>query len=1258
MTSDDDHDPTGQASSAFTALHPRIQRWIWEQNWSELRHAQERAIGPVLAGDRDLIISAATAAGKTEAAFLPICSALLDARASSARHGAEPDLHGVSSIPSGETAQPSSGVKALYVSPLKALINDQYGRLDALCEELELPVHRWHGDVPGSRKAKVLTHPDGILLITPESLEALLVIHGPKIGRIFGGLRYVVIDEMHSFLGTERGAQLQSLLHRVELAIRHRVPRIGLSATLGDMNAAENYLRPGSGSGSGVTIITSSDDSHELRLQLRGYEATPPSLGPTEAERAERDGQGVDTEDLTSGDRLAIADHLFATLRGTDNLIFANSRRDVESYADLLTRRCADARVPNEFVPHHGSLSKDLREHAESRLKDRDKPVNAVCTSTLEMGIDIGSVNSIAQIGAPRTVSSLRQRLGRSGRRGGAATLRLYVTEEQVTSQTPAPDAVRAELVQSVAMVNLLLDRWNEAPDDGGLHLSTLVQQLLSLIAQHGGVTPAEAYRTLCEQGPFARITPLLFKVLLRALSTEDVDLITQASDGLLLHGVAGERLVNHYSFYAAFRTGEEYRLVANGRTLGTLPVDYPLMPGSLLIFAGRRWKVLAVDSHAKVVELARSSGGRAPMFTGSGGEVADRVRQEMRRIYTTADIPAYLDARAVRLLAEGRQNFARFCLATDPLLADGPNTLVFPWRGDRITSTLAVAMTGSGIDVSQDGVCLTMTGAGRAAAIARLTELLIAGPPDPVVLAARVGTKVVEKYDEQLSEELLNEAFAARSLDVDGAWETLRVLLDQVDTLKPDEDIETSTTRPPEMRSEISLLAVVAESRIPSATAGSRTRRPPLRPELGSTPFAVLDVETTGFSPRLHDRVIELAIVHTSPDGDIEDSWSTLLNPQRDLGSTHIHGIRGADVLDAPRFLDVAGDVADRLDGAILVAHNARFDLGFVSAEYTRLGTQPPTWPALCTFDLSRRYGALGGGRLTDCLAAEALTNHDAHTALGDATATARLLATYLRRAADGGVTRLAELGCAPDTWPEPADWSTWAPSGRAHARSARPRPEASLLAQLVRRLPAHDVSGAVAPGDTAAYLDLLERALEDRRLDEPEVRVLTTTAHEWGLSSSDMQLAHTTYLRALAATALADGVLTDLESDDLRDVATALGFGIGEVAAALHEARVHTPSATTNPAQVGGLRGLGVCFTGALQARVAGAPMRREQAQALARAAGLVVHDRVTKALDLLVVADPDSLSSKAVKARTHGTRIIAEPVFWRAIGMTDSF
>lgn len=740
--------PSGSKSSAaFHRLHLGLQRWIWEQSWTELRDAQEEAAEPILAGDTDVIIAAATASGKTEAAFLPICSSLVEQPAAQGR-----------------------GVQVLYVSPLKALINDQYGRLDQLCERLEIPVHRWHGDVARSRKARVLRDPGGVLLITPESLEAIFAIHGPRVPSLLGGLRYVVVDELHSFIGAERGAQLRSLLHRVEIALRRHVPRIGLSATLGDMAAAADFLRPGRGES--VRVIASADEGQELRLQLRGYVATEPRLDAQAAAAADRAGREVELEDVIGGDRLAISEHLYDSLRGSDNLIFANSREQVETYADLLARRSERHRAPNEFWPHHGNLSKDLREQAEARLKERSQPVNVVCTSTLEMGIDIGTVASIAQLGAPMSVSSLRQRLGRSGRRGDPAVLRVYVTEEEVARQAPPPDALRPELVQSIAMIRLLLGRWYEPPVAGDLHLSTLVQQVLSLVAQHGGVRAGEAYGTLCGPGSFAGVSQGLFAMLLRALG--EADLITQASDGTLLPGLKGERIINHYSFYTAFTTPEEYRLVSEGRSLGTLPIDYPLTEGALLVFAGRRWRVLSIDAEHRVVDLAHSPGGRPPRFGGTQSPVHDRVRREMLAVYQETSVPPYLDATARELLAEGRENFVRYQLAGRAVLSWGADSLLFLWAGDRVMGTVAVALAARSLEVSKDSLALTVSGASPQQLREHLEAMLADGPPEATLLAATVANKETEKYDWVLKGRLLDTAYAARSLDPIGAWQAL----------------------------------------------------------------------------------------------------------------------------------------------------------------------------------------------------------------------------------------------------------------------------------------------------------------------------------------------------------------------------------------------------------------------------------------------------------------------------------------------------
>ena len=745
-------DSPDAVSRAFGLLAEPVRRWVYDQGWQSLRDAQEAAIPVLLEGTSDVIIAAATAAGKTEAAFLPVCSRLASDPA------------------------PSPGARVLYVAPLKALINDQYDRLSGMCERLEIPVHRWHGDVPGSKKSAFLKRPGGILLITPESLEALFVVRGPAVGALLAALQYVVVDELHAFLGAERGAQLCSLLHRVELAIRRRVPRVGLSATLGDMSLAAGALRPGEAGN--VQCIVSASGGQDLSVQVRGYLTMP---------------RKNDQND-EAPDQQQIAADLFRVLRGQDNLVFANSRAAVELYATRLRDMCEAARAPNEFFPHHGNLSRELREDVEAALKDRARPTTAVATTTLEMGIDIGSVQSVAQLGAPPSVAALRQRLGRSGRRGEPAVLRIYVTEPLVDPRTTLADELRAELIQSIATLELLRAGWCEPPDQGALHLSTLIQQLLSAIAQHGGITAATGYRALCGPGsPFTAVTQAQFGSLLRDLGAREV--LVQAADGTLLLGPLGERTVNHYSFYAAFIAAEEYRLFTGGRPLGTMPADLTLYAGALLIFAGRRWKVTAVDHGHKIIEAVPAPGGRPPLFSGGIAGVHDRVRAEMRSVLAAEHAPRYLSDTASSLLSEARAAYTRYRLGDHSILQAGPHTLLLPWTGSKSATTLAAQLCAAGLDASNDGLIITVASAAADHVRQYLDALVTAGPADPVALAATVANKAAAKYDEWINDELLAVDYARRALDTDGAWRTAKALV---------ADRQSDATGSPDYRSTI----------------------------------------------------------------------------------------------------------------------------------------------------------------------------------------------------------------------------------------------------------------------------------------------------------------------------------------------------------------------------------------------------------------------------------------------------------------------
>lgn len=735
-------------SGAFDLLDERIRRWIWNEGWTELRAAQEHAIPPILEGSHDVIVAAATAGGKTEAAFLPILTNLLK-----------------------ESPLASS---VLYVSPLKALINDQWGRLERLCDNLEIPVYPWHGDITGKRKQRFLRDRTGILLITPESLESILVNRGHGLAGIFAFLRYVVVDELHSFIGSERGKQLQSLLHRLEVSVSRKIPRIGLSATLGDMSLAASFLRP-TGADQ-VKLVIASDEGQELRLLLKGYVETPPKLTEPEIAKAEAQGEAVELEDVVPGGDLAISEHLFKSLRGANNLIFPNSRAKVELYADLLRRMCERNGMPNEFWPHHGNLSKDIRSETEAALKKNDRPASAICTTTLELGIDIGSVKSVAQIGTPPSVASLRQRLGRSGRRGDPAILRVYCLEAPFQPDLPINDRLRAQLVQSVAMVRLLLDGWYEPPRIEGWHLSTLIQQLLSLIAQYGGITPPKAWEILCAKGPFSAIPKQAFVDLLRCL--HEKDMLMQQDDGLLLHGGLGEKLVNHYHFYAAFATEEEFRVVTGGKTLGTLPISRPLTEGALIIFAGRRWLVANIEMSKKIIDVVPAGGGRPPKFDGSGGMVHDRVREEMRAVLDEADYPEFLDATGRKLLGEARDTFDRMELSERAVVEAGDNCHLFLWKGDWVQDTVALMLRSRGLSAVNEGIAILITGESPGRVLDELQNLVDAGEPDPIGLAALVGNKQREKWDGLLSEDLLCRNFASEMLNTRGAMETCRSVL------------------------------------------------------------------------------------------------------------------------------------------------------------------------------------------------------------------------------------------------------------------------------------------------------------------------------------------------------------------------------------------------------------------------------------------------------------------------------------------------
>ena len=728
-------------SLSFDLLDERIQRWIWQKGWEELKDAQEKAIPIILDGSRDVVISSATASGKTEAAFFPILTRFLSV---------------IQNDPC-----------VVYISPLKALINDQWDRLEQLCESLHVPIVPWHGDASLAQKKRFLKNRCGCLLITPESLESLLIHYGSSLGSVFDKLLYIVIDELHAFIDSDRGKQLQSQLHRIETAIKRRVPRIGLSATLGEMRLAAEFLRPGQRDA--VAIIEGRDSGQELKVIVKGYRDSPCESDNPETHGSDKSTLPISSDESTLAGEFGICRDLFSTLRGSNNLVFPNSRSKVEFYADQLRIACEKLGIPNEFWAHHGNLSKEIREEAERTIKASNRPTTIVATTTLELGIDIGAVKSVAQVGAAPSVASLRQRLGRSGRRKGEpAILRCYCLEAEVDDNSPLSDLLYEGLLQNIAQIRLLVKGWYEPPRIQSLHLSTLIQQLLSAIAQYGGLNAELAWTLLCDSGVFPQINKQEFLELLRGLGAKRV--IFQDNTGLLLLDSLGERLVNNYTFYAAFVSEREFRIVCGEKTLGTLPLSRPVDSGSYLIFAGHRWKVLTCSPDKQTIEVEPSRGGKPPVFDGMGCKVHDLVREEMRVILAGSDPVAFLDKTAMSMLFDARAAYVRLGLGKRNVLPKGSDVYLVTWKGDWINDALALMLRRKAFNATNEGLAIVLSNTDLRSVADALREIGSERMPSPEEISAKVDNKQRGKWDWLLTENLLSKSFASNELDIEGA--------------------------------------------------------------------------------------------------------------------------------------------------------------------------------------------------------------------------------------------------------------------------------------------------------------------------------------------------------------------------------------------------------------------------------------------------------------------------------------------------------
>ena len=735
---------------AFDRYAPFVQEYIYQNHWENLRSIQVAAADAIFNTDENVLLTASTASGKTEAAFFPIITLFSE------------DM-------------PSS-VGCIYIGPLKALINDQFSRLNDLCAEADIPVWHWHGDVAQSHKAKLMRHPSGILQITPESLEALLLHKHAAIAKLFGDLRFVVIDEVHSLLRGDRGGQTLCLIERLSRIAGVNPRRIGLSATIGDPEGTGEFLSLGTGR---KTVIPKIDaKGSKWRLSMEHF-----YVKDAQAAEDKQIPDALPVLEEKTDDAPANADpgigYIFEHTRGKKCLVFVNSREECEMVTTTLRHYCELNHEPDRFLVHHGNLSASYRETAEGIMKDDSQYMTTVTTATLELGIDIGRLERAFQIDAPWTVSSFLQRMGRTGRRELPPEMWFVIREDEPEVRAMLPTTIPWKLLQGIALVQLYLEeRWVEPPRLDRLPFSLLYHQTMSTLASCGELSPRALADRVLRLHYFHRITQEDYRVLLRHLIATDH--IQQTEQGGLIVGLAGERVINSFKFYGVFQESEEYTVRSESQELGTVVSPPPV--GEKLAIAGHVWQVLDVDHKRRLIYCQQVKGSVPAYFGQCPGDLHTKILTRMRRVLQEDRQYPYLMKNAVARLEQARFTAAHSGAAEKPLINLGGNMwCLLPWVGtytfltmERFLKIKCADRLGLRNLDSARPFFIQFTMKADEATFFRVLAEEIRKPIDPMELVYPKELPLFDKYDEYLPEELVKKGFALGVLDVDGLREKI----------------------------------------------------------------------------------------------------------------------------------------------------------------------------------------------------------------------------------------------------------------------------------------------------------------------------------------------------------------------------------------------------------------------------------------------------------------------------------------------------
>ena len=615
--------------SAFPRFAPRLQEAIVARlGWSSLRPVQDEA-GHALLDGANAVILAPTAGGKTEAAMFPTLSGLVD-------NGPE-------------------GVGALYIAPIKALLNNQEHRLGMYTEMVGLRRFVWHGDTADAARKQFLKEPSELLMTTPESLEVMLISQRVNERKLFGDLRVVVIDEVHALAGTDRGAHLLSVIERLARVSRHDVQRIGLSATIGNPAEILRWLQGTS--------------------KRKGCVVDPPK------ERSRRQLLVLHRNDLPT-----LASDAAHMAKGKKSLFFCQSRATTESVAEIMRRAGTNVLV------HHSAVSREERQIAEETFH-RGTDACIACTSTLELGIDVGDLDCVFQAEAPTTVGSFLQRMGRTGRRAGQAANTTFFC------------STTESVVQAIALIELARAGWVESIRLDPRCWPVLIHQMLAMSLAASGIGADEAWAHLARLPDFQGITREEYDLLVAFLLRDET---LRLASGVLVLGPKAEKKFGRKNFmelFAVFTSPATYSVeTPAGQPLGTLSQDFVdrLVDGvSCFLLSGRAWLVRMIrhDDRRVVVEAAPRGkqptwGGFLPQFLGFD------LCQRIKRIASGTESFAYLDGGAVQKLAAYREEMHAVLGSGRSGIEYGAGEIRWwTFAGGRINATLRYALESLGHD-------------------------------------------------------------------------------------------------------------------------------------------------------------------------------------------------------------------------------------------------------------------------------------------------------------------------------------------------------------------------------------------------------------------------------------------------------------------------------------------------------------------------------------------------------------------------------